>query len=133
MAESKLPVPSAVAFLACLDLTEDPQTKQISLHRLVKGVVAKRFPVTVAKLFFFLELRGGRGVTPLTLRLVDADAARPPIVNHESDFDMQNPLTTTELFMSAERIVFPEAGEYCLQLLVSDTLVAERRLAVMQG
>ena len=69
---------------------------------------------------------GGKGI-----RLVDADDARPPIVEGRARIRVKNPRAVANLTLQFHGLAFPQAGEYRVQLYCGGELLREARLEVM--
>ncbi|MHC4142601.1 MAG: DUF6941 family protein [Planctomycetota bacterium] len=72
--------PIILTLLMCEKVIVDARTQQYSLIGLVSNVNATRFPVRSPNLCIYTEVTGGHGVTPLTVRIVDVDEKRDPVV-----------------------------------------------------
>jgi hypothetical protein len=78
----------------------------------------------------YLALTDGRGRTPLTLRLIDAEEEGPPVFTVEATVDFPDPTQVVEGAFTCQRLQFERPGEYRLQLLAAGELLLERRLYV---
>lgn len=78
----------------------------------------------------YAEMTNGRGVMPITLRIVDANEDREPVFEITSQVQMQDPLAVTQFGIAAEGLVFPEAGDYRAQLICGSHILLERRLLI---
>lgn len=128
---TQLPNPDVLALLVCDQIITDRLTGKQSLIGMFSAIHAMRFPVTHPQLAVFASMTGGHSRVPLTIRLVDANEARPPLVQGQGQVEFQNPLAVANLALQFHGLTFPEPGEYRVQLLCRDELLREARLRLM--
>ncbi len=129
MAEQQSPVaPIVLTLLLCEKVIVDARTQQYSLIGLVSNVNASRFPVRSPTLCIYTEVTGGHGVTPLTVRIVDVDEQREPVVKLDLEVNLEDPLAVTQVVFGMPRLIFPEAGDYRLQAISGDSRLLEKRI-----
>jgi len=92
---------------------------------------ATSLPLHHPGLIVYAALVEGRGSIVFELRFVDIDEEREPIYSIDADVTFRDPLTAVELIFEMNDLVFPEKGEYRVQLLVNGQLLRERRLTVL--
>jgi hypothetical protein len=117
-----------IADTALTDAVSGKHTIQGTFHTLT----ALEFPFRYPTLAVYVALTEGYGETPLQLRLIDVDEAREPISDTETVADFADPFAIVELVFVLSNLVFPEAGEYRLQLFGAGEPLVERRLYVSQ-
>ncbi len=76
-------------------------------------------------------LTDGYGETPVRVRLVDAEEARPPIFEAETVVNFPDPLTVMEVVFPQFNVVFPEEGEYRVLPFGAGGFLREHRLDVL--
>lgn len=128
---NNLPSPEVLALLVCDQIITDRLTGKQSLIGMFSAIHAVRFPVTHPQLAVFASMTGGHSRVPLTIRMVDANEARPPLVQGQGQVEFQNPLAVANLALQFHGLTFPEPGEYRVQLLCRDELLREARLRLM--
>jgi hypothetical protein len=64
--------------------------------------------------------------------LVDADEDRQPVLELEQEFDCSDPRQVIQLMFTVRNLVFPEEGEYRLQLFASGEFLMERRIIIKE-
>ncbi|MHC4109129.1 MAG: DUF6941 family protein, partial [Planctomycetota bacterium] len=96
MAQQSPVAPVVLTLLLCEKVIVDARTQQYSLVGLVSNVNASRFPVRSPNLCIFTEVTGGHGVTGLTVRIVDVDENREPVVKLDLQLNLENPLAVTQ-------------------------------------
>jgi hypothetical protein len=64
------------------------------------------------------------------MQLVDADEIRDPVFKTEWVVTFSDPIDVEEIAFRKTNVVFPEPGEYRLQLFGKGQFLRERRLAV---
>jgi hypothetical protein len=110
------------------DLTTDKMTIQGTYH----AVEAPTFPHTHPAINLCVALTEGYGETALQFRLVDVDDTQPAIFELESTVDFADPFEVVEMVFSKLHVVFPQPGEYRLQLFAGSHPLLERRLEVAE-
>jgi hypothetical protein len=133
MAEQQSPVaPVVLTLLLCEKAIVDARTQQYSLIGLVTNVNASKFPVRSPNLCIYAEVTGGHGVTGLTVRIVDVDEVREPVVSLEVEVNMENPLAVTQFVFGMPPLVFPEPGDFRLQAISGGNRLLEKRLILRE-
>ena len=134
MADPQSPVaPIVLTLLLCEKVIVDARTQQYSLVGLVSNVNATRFPVRSPSLCIYTEVTGGHGVTPLTVRIVDVDEKREPVVKLDLEVNLEDPLAVTQVVFGMPRLVFPELGDYRLQAISGGTTLLEKRIILREA
>ena len=134
MAEQQSPVaPIVLTLLLCEKVIVDARTQQYSLIGLVSNVNASRFPVRSPTLCIYTEVTGGHGVTPLSVRIMDVDERREPVVKLDLEVNLEDPLAVTQVVFGMPRLVFPEPGDYRLQAISGTTTLLEKRIILREA
>ncbi len=134
MAEPQSPVaPIVLTLLLAEKVIVDARTQQYSLIGLVSNVNATHFPVRSPSLCIYTEITGGHGVTPLTVRIVDVDEKRDPVVKLDLEVNLEDPLAVTQVVFGMPRLVFPQMGDYRLQAISGGTRLLEKRLILREA
>jgi hypothetical protein len=109
---------------------QDPASRLFTLHRVYNEVCAAGLPTGHGPFSVFLQLTGGHGPTPLTLRLVDADEAGPPLLEATLPLVFPDPLSIHNVHYRHSAVRFGRPGLYLLQLWACGQCVGECRLLV---
>ncbi len=125
--------PDVISLLICDQIITDRMTGKQSLIGLFSTIHATHFPATQPQLCVHLSITDGYGKTPVVIRVVDSEDARPPIVEGKGIVDFKNPRAIANLSLQFYGLVFPEPGDYRVQLLSNGTLMREGRLRLMQA
>ena len=112
------PNPDVLALLVCDQIITDRLTGKQSLIGMFSKVHAAGFPATHPQLAVFVALTDGHGRTELTIRIVDSNDARPPIVEGRGGVDFKNPRAIANLALQFHGLTFPVPGEYRVQSLI---------------
>jgi hypothetical protein len=126
------PTPDVIALLVCDQIITDRLTGKQSLIGMFSKVHAVGFPATHPQLAVFVALTDGHGRTELTIRIVDSNDARPPIVEGRGGVDFKNPRAIANLALQFHGLTFPAPGEYRVQLWCGSELLREARLELVQ-
>lgn len=94
-------------------------------------IIGREFPLPFPHLAVYLALTDTRGLVPLRIRLVDVDELRDPVGDKKWEISFSDPISVVDETFTFDNVVFPEAGEYRLQLLTDGELLIERRLMVI--
>jgi hypothetical protein len=126
------PAPDVLAMLVCDQIITDRLTGKQSLIGMFSKVHAGAFPATHPQLCVFVALTDGHGRTELTIRIVDSNDERPPIVEGKGVVEFSNPRNIANLSLQFHGLTFPEPGEYRVQLWCADELLREARLELVR-
>ncbi len=125
--------PDILSLMVCDQIITDRVTGKQSLIGMFSTIHATGFPVTHPQLCVHVSMTDGRGRTPVTICVVDTDEARPPIVRGQGIVDFKNPRAIANLSLQFHGLVFPQPGEYRVQILSGGTLLREARLQLIQA
>jgi hypothetical protein len=125
------PPPEVLALVLADHIHHDEQSGKLFILGTRSLIWASSFPWDHPVLAVYAVLVDGRGDLALRFRLVDVDEAREAVTEEEVEVTFPDPITELEITMAFTDLVFPEAGEYRLQLLVGEELLRERRLLVL--
>lgn len=126
------PPPEVLALLVCDQIITDRMTGKQSLIGMFSNIHVRGFPATHPQLCVYVMLTSGHGLTEFTLRVVDANDARPPIVEGRGRVDFKDPRAIANLALQFNGLTFPEAGPYRVQLYAEGELLREARLDLLQ-
>jgi hypothetical protein len=115
------------------DVRRDTDTGRYILYQTYNHIAAPSFPWTEPALVLYLACEDSQGRVVLTIRLVDVEQVRPPVLDADMVLRFVNAAETVEAGFFATDVVFPEPGEYRLQVLRDEVLLLERRVFVWRG
>ena len=127
-----VPPPVALAMIVCDAIWIDPSHKKPTILGVFSELGAPTFPAAHPLLSVFIDLTDGKGLVRLKLQLVDVDEKNEPLFQIESDLEFPDPIAILNIQFGMGNVVFPEPGEYRLQLLGNQHLIIERRVLVRQ-
>ena len=125
------PVPDVMALLVCDQIITDRLTGKQSLIGMFSKIHTRGFPVVHPQLCVYVVLTEGYGETELAIRIVDANDARPPIVEGRGKVHFKDPRAVANLALQFHGLTFPEAGQYRVQLYSGAELLREARLELI--
>ncbi len=126
------PAPDVLSMLVCDQIITDRLTGKQSLIGMFSKIHARGFPTAHPQLCVFVALTEGYGDTELMIRIVDANDARPPIVEGKGKVKFKNPRAIANLALQFHGLTFPEPGGYRAQLYSGGELLREARLELIQ-
>jgi hypothetical protein len=126
------PVPDVLAMMVCDQIITDRLTGKQSIIGLFSKIHARRFPAAHPQLCVYVVLTEGHGETELTIRIVDTNEERPPIVEGKGKVQFKDPRAVANLALQFHGLMFPEPGEYRVQLYAGNELLREARLYLIQ-
>lgn len=129
---AKRPVPDVIALLVCDQIITDRLTGKQSLIGMFSKIHARGFPAAHPQLCVFVALTEGYGETEFTIRIADADDARPPIVEGRGKVRFQDPRAIANLALQFHGLTFPKPGPYRVQLFSNGELLREARLEIIK-
>jgi hypothetical protein len=124
------PLPFALAMLLAEAVHRDLETGKETVLGILSVLSSRSVPVRIRRLCVYIHLTDGRAKTPLTLRIVDADEERPSLFVVDGVYDFANPTEVMTMTIAVDDLVFPEFGEYRVQLQSEGATIMERRLIV---
>ncbi len=122
------PSPDVLALIVCDQIITDRLTGKQSLIGMFSRVHARGFPTVHPQLCVFVAMTEGYGETEFTIRIVDSNDERPPIVEGRGKVKFHNPRAIANLALQFHGLTFPAAGEYRIQLYSEGELLREARL-----
>ncbi len=122
--------PLVLAMVLADTVVQDLPTGKNTIQGTYRSLDAAEFPYVHPSIVVYLALTEGYGETEVRLRLIDAAESRPPLFELESAVKFADPLVEVEVVFAQGKVVFPEPGEYRLQLFGAGEPLLERRLKV---
>jgi hypothetical protein len=120
--------PIALALLVAESIHQDEVSQKSFILGTYSAIGCLYFPWAQPAIHCYAELTDGYGDTEVEFRLVDVDDVEEPLFTRTSVLHFPDPLHVAELAVRAEEVIFPEPGEYRLQLWAAGHLLLERRL-----
>ena len=127
------PVPDVLALLVCDQIITDRLSGKQSLIGMFSTIHSARFPVIHPQLCVYVGLTDSRGKTPLTIRIVDADDSRSPLVQGTGMVEFKDPRMIANLALQFHGLRFPEPGQYRVQLYSKEAPLREARLMLVKA
>ncbi len=124
--------PDVLSLIVCDQIITDRVTGKVSLIGMFSAVHAPRFPVSHPQICVYVALTDGRGKTPITIRIVDANEARKPLVEGKGVVEFKDPRMIANLALQFHGLTFPEAGQYRVQIWSGTSLLREARLHLLK-
>jgi Family of unknown function (DUF6941) len=125
--------PDVLSLVVCDQIITDRMTGKQSLIGMFSTIHATRFPATQPQLCVYVSMTDGREKTPVTIRIIDSEEEREPIVSGQGVVHFKNPRAIANLALQFHGLSFPKAGEYRVQLLSDGTPLREARLHLVQA
>lgn len=119
-----------LTFLLARVVDLDPVSRTYNMLGAFERLPLREFPSRPQAFYCFAELTGWRGDLALTLRVVDADEERPPVLTNDARVNLPSPLHTAHVVFAVKRVAFPSPGHYRAQFFAGNRLLRERRLFV---
>ncbi len=132
MAISK-PTPDVISLLVCDQIITDRITGKQSLIGMFSTIHSFRFPAVHPQLSVFCSLTDGHGKTPLTIRIVDSNEERQPLVEGNGTVHFGDPRAIANLALQFHGLRFPQPGEYRVQIYCHGELLREARLMMLRA
>jgi hypothetical protein len=123
--------PEVLAMVPADSVLVDIATHKYFIQGTFSVIQAPQFPWTQPTFAVYVAITNGHGRTAIRFRLIDVDEAREPVAQSEHELDFPDPLAVLEVVFALNNLVFPEPGEYRLQLFGAGQPLRERRLQVV--
>jgi hypothetical protein len=131
--ENSVTNPDVLSLIVCDTIITDRMTGKVSLIGMFSAIHSPRFPVSHPQICVHVALTDGHGKTPITIRIVDANEARKPLVEGKGIVEFKDPRMIANLALQFHGLVFPEAGQYRVQIWCESALLREARLHLLQA
>ena len=128
-----VPDPNVLSLIVCDQIITDRVTGKVSLIGMFSAIHAPRFPHVHPQTSVYVALTDGRGKTPITIRIVDANEARKALVEGKGAVEFKDPRMIANLALQFHGLTFPEAGQYRVQIWSGSSLLREARLQLAQA
>jgi len=125
------PAPDVLSLIVCDQIITDRLTGKQSLIGMFSKIHARGFPAAHPQICVFVALTEGRGETEFTIRIVDSNEERSPIVEGRGTVKFHDPRAIANLALQFHGLTFPQPGEYRVQLWSAGELLREARLALL--
>ena len=125
------PAPDVLSMIVCDQIITDRMTGKQSLIGMFSRIHARGFPASHPQLCVYVALTEGYGETEFTIRVVDSNDERPPIVEGKGKVRFKDPRAIANLALQFHGLTFPASGEYRVQLYSSGELLREARLELV--
>jgi hypothetical protein len=129
---SDFQAPFALSMIICDAVHLDPGTGKAFILGCFASIGATEFPAFHPDMTVFAEVTDCHGPTPFLVRIVDVDEHSEPVAEAQAVIDVPDPPATAILVLRLNGLVFPEPGEYRIQLFSGNTHLVERRLILIQ-
>jgi hypothetical protein len=122
------PLPTVLAWLVADHAYRDQVSKRCYILGTYSALGSLAYPFTHPGLHAYAALTELRGLTPLRVRLVDADEEGGPLWVYDTAVNSPDPLAVADLVFVSPPVTFPAPGQYLLQLYGAGQLLCERRI-----
>jgi hypothetical protein len=106
-------------------------SKKLFIQGTYSAIFSRDFPIAYPPIVVYTAITNGHGKTLIELRIVDVDAEHEPLGTTSMLVDFPDPLMVVDAIFAIGNVVFPNPGEYRLQLYMGEYLLRERRLQVI--
>jgi hypothetical protein len=128
----QFPPPLCLALVVCDHAWNDQATNKTSLLGITSSFLASYFPMLYPELTVYVSLAEHWRPCPIRLRLIDVNEERPAVFEVCETPPPRGEFGLSEFTFSFSNLVFPETGDYRIQLFVQQEFLAERRLLARQ-
>jgi len=123
--------PEVLALVIADHVHRDDSTGKFFILGTRASIGAVAFPFRCPNLAVYLSMIDGHDETALRLRLIDVDEAREPVLEFETTVNFLDPTDEVEVVFRLAEVIFPEPGDYRLQLYGAEQFLRERRFLVI--
>jgi hypothetical protein len=126
--DQKIPPPSLLSVIICDQVIIDVIGKKPTIVGVFENISAPSYPARHPRLAFFCELTNGRGMVPITMRLVDVAQSDKILFEQTVQKQFVDVRQVHNLTFDISGVVFPHAGEYRFQIHAGGEFLGERRV-----
>lgn len=119
--------PVLLSAIICDRVIFDKITSMPSLINIIQNINAPQYPIRNS-IVFFCELTNGHGITPTTVKLVNAKDEDKALFEQNGNVEFKDVRQIVTLAVNIQGVLFPEPGEYRFQLLSQGQLIGERKI-----
>ena len=123
--------PEVLALLIADHVHRDDETGKFFVLGTRASIGAASFPFRCPSLAVYVAMTDGRAETEVSLRLINADEAREPILEFDTTVNFLDPTEDVQVAFRLSELVFTEPGDYRLQLYGAGQFLRERRFLVI--
>jgi hypothetical protein len=123
--------PEVLALVIADHVHRDDNTAKFFILGTRAAIGAAAFPFNCPSLAVYASMIDGRGETPLRLRLIDVNEEREPVLEFETTVNFLDPTEEVEIAFRLVDLIFPEPGDYRLQLYGAGQFLRERRFLII--
>jgi hypothetical protein len=123
--------PQILALILADQVYQDDSSGRFSILGIRSALGARIFPWKQTQLAVYAVLTDGRGKTTVRLRLIDVEGTREPVLEYETIAEFLDPTDDVQVIFHLRDLVFPEPGDYRLQVEAAGQLLCERRLLLI--
>lgn len=127
----ELQPPEVLALLIADHVHRDDETGKFFVLGTRASIGAADFPFHCPSLAVYAAISDGRAETPVKLRLIDADEEREPVLEFETTVNFLDPTEDVQVVFRLSDLIFPEPGDYRVQLYGAGQFLRERRFLVI--
>lgn len=121
-------LPSVYALVLCGMVYRDSRSGNWTMVGTFDTIHAAQYPAQHAPIAVYVALTEVHGQSSFRIRFVRADDDEGAIAEIGGRLSAPDPMAVVELGANFPGVVFPEEGEYRVQLVVSDVILIERRI-----
>ena len=122
--------PVVLSMVICDAIWRDPSNGKHTILGTFRNINSRAFPCRHQIMSIYLEMTDGRGKMDFRLQIVDVDEEREPIAVIENEMVSPDPNAIIEMGIQINNLVFPEPGEYRVQVFSNDTFLIEQKVTV---
>jgi hypothetical protein len=131
MAKQPIQAPLCLALVLADAIHIDMATGKRTILGTFAVIFSAEFPAQHAQLAIYASITDGIGEMDITARIVDVDEEREPVAEMTGKINFEDPRMVAEIGAAFSGVIFPQAGEYRIQLFAESELLMERRLLVV--
>lgn len=128
--KGRVPPPFPLALVVCDAVHRDPGSGKPYLLGCFSCISARKFPAKHVRMCLYVELTNGRGKVEVKGKLVDVGEERDTVWEDKCAVDFVDPRVVVQVSFRIADVIFPQPGEYRIQLSADGEFLMERRILV---
>jgi hypothetical protein len=125
--------PLGLALVLCDFVHVDPLSGRRTMLGTFSEIEATSFPVVYPRMAIFAAVTDGRGIMPITIRLLASDEEQTIIWSDTQEVEFDDPQRAYELDVEVLDTPFENPGIFRLQLLVAEAIIMERSIVLFEA
>ncbi|MBI4229278.1 MAG: hypothetical protein HY608_00425 [Planctomycetes bacterium] len=130
--EDERQAPLVLAMVLCDHLWRDPASGKVTLVGTFSAVTAREFPARHPEMALYAAITRAEGKMPVVIRVIKLQPQATVMAELSATVEFKNLDAVAEFGVDLQDLVFPAPGPYSFQVATGGSVLAERRVMLVQ-